>query len=38
VWIIDVDGTIAWIDGETSEGAAAAPPGAQQIIDSIQFP
>lgn len=38
VWIIDVDGTLIWIDGET---AADAPPEVgqeiQQIIDSIQF-
>ena len=37
-WIIDVNGTIVWIDGETF---ARSGPGAarevQQIVDSIQF-
>lgn len=38
VWIIDVDGTIVWIDGETF--AASGPDAAQevrQIVNSIQF-
>jgi hypothetical protein len=38
VWIIDVDGTIVWIDGETY--ATSSPEAAQelqQIVDSIQF-
>jgi hypothetical protein len=38
VWIIDVDGTIVWIDGETY--ATSGPEAAQevqQIVDSIQF-
>ena len=38
VWIIDVDGTIVWIDGETYKGAGPGPgEEIQQIIDSIQF-
>ena len=38
VWIIDVDGTIVWIDGETYKGAGSGPgQEIQQIIDSIQF-
>jgi hypothetical protein len=38
VWIIDVDGTIVWIDGETYKGAGPGPgQEIQQIIDSIQF-
>jgi len=38
VWIIDVDGTIVWIDGETfaTSGAAAAQE-VEQIVNSIQF-
>jgi hypothetical protein len=38
VWIIDVDGTIVWIDGETYKGAGPEP-GAEleQIVNSIQF-
>jgi hypothetical protein len=38
VWIIDVDGTIIWIDGETY--ATSSPEAAeelQQIVNSIQF-
>ena len=38
VWIIDVDGKIVWIDGETYKGAGPGPgQEIQQIIDSIQF-
>jgi hypothetical protein len=38
VWIIDVDGTIVWIDGETYKGAGPEPgQEIQQIVDSIQF-
>lgn len=38
VWIVDVDGTLVWIDGETYEGAGPEPGQAiQQIVDSIQF-
>lgn len=38
VWIIDVDGTIVWIDGETYKGAGPGPgQEIQHIIDSIQF-
>lgn len=37
-WIIDVDGKLVWIDGETYEGAGPGPAQEiQQIIDSIQF-
>jgi hypothetical protein len=38
VWIIDVDGTIVWIDGETygTSGPEAAQE-VQQIVDSIRF-
>jgi hypothetical protein len=38
VWIIDVDGTIVWIDGETYKGAGPEI-GAEleQIVNSIQF-
>jgi hypothetical protein len=38
VWIIDVDGTIVWIDGETyaTSGAAAAQE-VEQIVNSVQF-
>lgn len=38
VWIIDVKGTIVWIDGETyvASGPAVAQE-VQQIVDSIQF-
>ncbi|MGH2462494.1 MAG: hypothetical protein ACRDFZ_02565 [Candidatus Limnocylindria bacterium] len=38
VWIIDVDGTLVWIDGETY--VFSSPEAAQevrQIIDSIRF-
>jgi hypothetical protein len=38
VWIIDVDGTLVWIDGETYKGAGPGPgQELQQIVDSIQF-
>jgi hypothetical protein len=38
VWIVDVDGTPVWIDGETYKGAGPEPgQEIQQIIDSIQF-
>jgi hypothetical protein len=38
VWIIDVDGAIVWIDGETYKGAGPEPAQQiQQIIDSIRF-
>lgn len=37
VWIMDVDGTPIWIDGETYMGAGPAPAGdLQQLVDSIQ--
>ena len=37
-WIIDVDGTLVWIDAETYKGAGPKPAGQiQDIIDSIQF-
>jgi hypothetical protein len=37
-WIVDVNGTIAWIDGETYKGAGPEPQQAlQQIVDSVQF-
>jgi hypothetical protein len=38
VWIVDVDGAIVWIDGETYKGAGPEPgKEIQQIVDSIQF-
>jgi len=38
VWIVDVDGTPVWIDGETYKGAGPEPgQQIQQIIDSIVF-
>jgi hypothetical protein len=38
VWIIDVDGTLIWIDGETFKGSGPEPGRQiQQIIDSIEF-
>jgi hypothetical protein len=38
VWIIEVDGKLIWIDGETYKGAGPGPgQEIQQIIDSIQF-
>jgi hypothetical protein len=38
VWIIEVDGTLIWIDGETFKGAGPEPGRQiQEIIDSIQF-
>jgi len=38
VWIIDVNGAIVWIDGETFKGAGPEPgQEIQQIVDSIQF-
>jgi hypothetical protein len=37
-WIVDVDGKIVWIDGETFKGAGPEPAQEiQQIVDSIQF-
>jgi hypothetical protein len=37
-WIIDVDGTIVWIDGETYAGAGPEPyQEVQAIVDSIRF-
>lgn len=38
VWIIDVDGTLVWIDGETYvESGPEAEQEIRQIVDSIQF-
>ncbi len=38
VWIVDVDGTLVWIDGETYKGAGPGPgQEVQRIIDSIEF-
>lgn len=38
VWIVDVDGTLVWIDGETYKGAGTGPgQQIQQIVDSIRF-
>lgn len=38
VWIIDVDGTLVWIDGETYvTSSPEAAQEVQQIVDSIQF-
>jgi hypothetical protein len=38
VWIIDVDGTIVWIDGSTSVNATPALQAEmRQIVESIQF-
>ncbi len=38
VWIVDVDGAIVWIDGETYKGAGPEPgQDIQQIVDSIVF-
>jgi hypothetical protein len=38
IWIIDVEGTLVWIDGETYKGAGPEPgQQIQQIIDSIRF-
>ena len=38
VWIVDVDGRLIWIDGETYKGAKpAVEQELQQVIDSIQF-
>lgn len=38
VWIIDVDGTLVWIDGETYVfSSPEAAQEVQQIIDSIRF-
>ena len=38
VWIVDVDGTLVWIDGETYKGAGPEPERMlKAIIDSIQF-
>ena len=37
-WIVDVDGTPVWIDGETYAGAGPGPgQEIQQIVDSIEF-
>ncbi len=37
-WIIDVNGTPVWIDGETYKGAGRGPgQEIQQVIDSIEF-
>ena len=37
-WIIDVDGTIVWIEGETfAHSGPEAAQEVQQIVDSIQF-
>jgi hypothetical protein len=37
-WIIDVDGTIVWIDGETyATSAPGAAEEVEQIVNSIQF-
>jgi hypothetical protein len=37
-WIIDVDGTIVWIDGSTARGSAPTTQrDMQQIVESIQF-
>jgi hypothetical protein len=41
VWVVDVDGTVVWIDGETYETYKATSPTLeremQQMIDSIVF-
>ncbi len=38
VWIIDVDGTLVWIDGETYENTSPAlERDMQKMIDSIEF-
>jgi hypothetical protein len=38
VWIVDVDGTLVWIDAETFKDARPEPElEIQQIIDSIRF-
>ena len=38
VWIIDVDGTIVWIDGETyATSSASAAEEVQKVVNSIQF-
>jgi hypothetical protein len=38
VWIIDVDGTLVWIDGETYERTSPAlEREMQQMVDSIEF-
>jgi len=38
VWIVDVDGKLVWIDGETFKGAGPGPAqDIQQVIDSIAF-
>ena len=38
VWIVDVDGTLVWIDGETYKGAGPRPgQEIQRIVDSIRF-
>ena len=38
VWIVDVHGTVIWIDGETFKGAGPEPgQEIQQLVDSIRF-
>jgi hypothetical protein len=38
VWIVDLDGTLFFIEGETREDAASAlEQQIQQIVDSIRF-
>ena len=38
VWIIDVDGTIVWIDGSTCSNATpSCERSVRRIVDSIQF-
>lgn len=38
IWIVDVDGSVVWIDGETYKGAGGEPEQAlQQIVDSIEI-
>jgi hypothetical protein len=38
IWIIDVDGTLVWIDGETYvESSSETAQEVQQIVNSIQF-
>jgi hypothetical protein len=37
VWIVDVDGTVLLIEGETRRNAGSGNDEIQQIVDSIQF-
>ena len=38
VWIVDVDGSLVWINAYTFKGAGPEPAREiQQIIDSIEF-